>query len=430
MIQNSTGADGDATTGTGIVLNDTRGISLTRMWIHDHTNYAIYGTTVNGFALTNSVVNALSGYNGNNGDIDEASIAFTQLTGSASITNSEIRQGVEDNLRVVNTSGSLDRMTVTGSTFSSDSGLGNDNIYFNATDNATLNATIDNNDFTSVRGDHIQATVQGTNGKGDIQFINNRVSNSHPTDLGGGIVLASAGSGDLTYAINNNAVSGSKGTAIATGKLAGLPNDGTAVGTISGNTIGINGVAASGSELGSGIDVSHIGGGRHSVQILNNTIRGYRDSGMLLFAGGGTLAGAPNDGSVNYTLTGNNVAQQNPTTSTGNGGIHLNAGTNSTGEGGPDRYQVCLNVSNNTITGSASAPTGSRELILRQRFDVKVFLPGYSGPANDSAGTLTAAMDAYWTPRFNGAFTRFYSANAASATGGFFAAPGASCPVS
>ena len=54
------------------------------MWIHDHTNYAIRGTDGDGFTLANSVVN---GANGNNAaPFDDSAVRFTNLTGSASVT--------------------------------------------------------------------------------------------------------------------------------------------------------------------------------------------------------------------------------------------------------------------------------------------------------------------------------------------------------
>lgn len=191
----------------------------------------------------------------------------------------------------------------------------------------------------------------------------------------GGIVIASTASGDLTYTIDDNTTIGSRGSAIVTGKLAGLPNDGTAVGTIRRNAIGVAGVAASASELGSGIDASMIGGGRHSVQIVGNTIRGYRASGLYLQAGGGALAGAPNNGSLNDTVTGNTIAQRNPTSSTAHGGIQVNTGTTSQNGAAADAYQVCLDLNGNTITGSAAAATG-RDLILRRRFERSSACPG------------------------------------------------------
>ena len=44
-----------------MVLNNTSGVSLTRMHIHDHTNYGIRGTGVNGLTLANSVINGTNG---------------------------------------------------------------------------------------------------------------------------------------------------------------------------------------------------------------------------------------------------------------------------------------------------------------------------------------------------------------------------------
>ena len=76
------------------------------MQLNDFQNFAILGNNVTGFTLANSVV---SGANGRNVGIDEASVSFTGLYGTAAISNSTIRGGVEDNLRVMNTSGTLSR---------------------------------------------------------------------------------------------------------------------------------------------------------------------------------------------------------------------------------------------------------------------------------------------------------------------------------
>jgi len=70
-------------------------------------NFGILGTTVRSFTLTDSVIN---GTNGTNENVDEASVSFTNLTGSATITNVSVSGSVEDNFRLIN---NLDR-TVAG----------------------------------------------------------------------------------------------------------------------------------------------------------------------------------------------------------------------------------------------------------------------------------------------------------------------------
>ena len=68
---------------------------------------------MNGFNLSNSVIYAAGGssWNGNDAASDEGSISFDGLTGSASITNTNISGGYEDNVRVKNSSGTLNRLT-------------------------------------------------------------------------------------------------------------------------------------------------------------------------------------------------------------------------------------------------------------------------------------------------------------------------------
>ena len=62
-IQNTTGGDDASTTpaGTGIVLRNTQGASLTRMHVQNNSNYGVRGTTVAGFTMLNSVVNGTNG---------------------------------------------------------------------------------------------------------------------------------------------------------------------------------------------------------------------------------------------------------------------------------------------------------------------------------------------------------------------------------
>ena len=101
------GGDG-ATAGSGIYLNSTLSPSFAWMQLNDFQNFAIRGTSVNGFSLTNSVIN---GVNGNNDTFNEGSISIDELTGSATMTADNISGGWEDNFRLANTTGTLNRLT-------------------------------------------------------------------------------------------------------------------------------------------------------------------------------------------------------------------------------------------------------------------------------------------------------------------------------
>src|SRR5438445_1122223 len=96
-------------------LIHTSNVSLTRMQLNDFDNFAIRGTSVTGFTLSNSHI---SGQNGNNDAFDEASIKFTNLLGSATIDHSTVSGGWEDVINVINNNGStpLNRLTVSQTT--------------------------------------------------------------------------------------------------------------------------------------------------------------------------------------------------------------------------------------------------------------------------------------------------------------------------
>src|SRR6185295_12404785 len=140
-IANKTGADGSTTQGSGIYLTSAAGVSLSRMQLNDFQNFAIRGTSVTGFTFDNSVISGVSGTSV--GAFDEAAISFTNLLGTASISNSNVGGGYEYVVKVNNTSGTLNRLTMDGTTFGGnhDAGAGNggDAVQIVAANSATLN---------------------------------------------------------------------------------------------------------------------------------------------------------------------------------------------------------------------------------------------------------------------------------------------------
>ncbi|MDQ1422435.1 MAG: hypothetical protein QOJ52_4397, partial [Acidimicrobiaceae bacterium] len=428
-IQHAVGGDDSTTTptGTGIVLNNTLNPSFTRMWIHDASNYGIRGTSVAGFTLANSVINGTNGTNGTT-PFDDSSVWFDNLTGSASVTNSAVSGGYEDNFRVVNTSGSLNRITFTSDTIGDNSsGGGNDGILLEtATTAGQLQATIESSTFTGAGGDLLQYDHNGS-GTGDLVLTGNAFSNNHPgiATGGGGLTLTNGGSsGPTTMTITGaNTFRDAVGNALTIAKSTG-PS--TQTGTFSGNTIGVNAVANSGSAEGDALKIQSLGQGSLNWTVTNNAIRGYNNFGVEVEGGGSASA---QGGTINATITGNTIDQPGNTAGTltlPKNGVHLNIGTVP-----GDTYQACAVIGGagtqaNSL-GSAGADAvpsvgGGQDVRLRQRQSTSIRLPGYAGAATD-----TAAVQAFVIGNNpSGGASAVASVN--SPPGGGFTGTGSTCP--
>jgi Bacterial Ig domain/Bacterial cadherin-like domain/Cadherin-like len=362
--------------GTGISLTSTRDVSIAYMQLNDLTDFGIRGSSVVNFTMNNTVI---SGANGDNAGADEGSMRFTELTGTASISNSSISGSVETNVAVVNTTGTLNRLTVSGTTFgANNTATGDDGLYVETQGTAVINATVQTSFFTSARGDLAQFT-QGSSGSMDVVVQSTAFSDNHPSIVsGGGGVIVGGTNGSMTFNVNGNTFRDSTGTALA----VSCGNAGqSCVGRFENNQVGLVGTANSGSSGGSGIAVVSSGGGTMTALVNNNQIRQYNNHGILLQAGQ-TLG---NPTSFNVTVTNNTVS--NPgTINTDFNGIHLNNGT-VPGE----NFTSCVDIRSNTISGAGKGtiPPNNGDYRLRQRQSTTVRLPGYGGANNNDAAVVT-----------------------------------------
>ncbi|HEX6371302.1 MAG TPA: Ig-like domain-containing protein [Longimicrobium sp.] len=425
-ITNTTGGDG-TTQGTGIYLNNTRAVSIAFMALSGHANWAIRGSGVVGFTMNKT---RITGTNGTTTANDEGSMYFTELTGSASITGSFIDGGFEDAVLVDNSTGTLNRIVFDGDTIGSSSGISGDGMRLEASA-GTLNATIQNTRFARAAGDMFQHNIIGT-AQSDLIFLNNTMINGHPaiSGGGGGVTITAAESGDLTYDINGNTVRGAKGTALLLNKpFGGLPGNGTMSGHIRNNVVGTVGAGVTGSTEGSGIEVGLLAQGTHTTLIQNNQVYDYANMGIFVNLGGTSqsVTGLTHNGTLNATVRGNTVAEPiAPAGGFAQNGLHLNAGTNSTG--GNDAYLVCLDVGDGAVaanrnTFNGSGALGGQDIRLRQRFATTVRLPGYGGANNNDAAVQTYVLNRNNNP----GSTTAVAANTVP-TGGGYVNPGASCP--
>jgi uncharacterized repeat protein (TIGR01451 family) len=393
-LSGMSGADG-ATAGNAVYLESAGDVTLRRMTISGtNQNHGIRGVNTSDFTLEFSTV---TGTNGNSVALDEGSVNFDNLTGTAAITSCVIEGGFEDNLNVVNTSGSLNRLVISGTTFGfNNTANGNNNILIESNNpGTTLNFTVKSSLIKGARADWINvntlnnSTMDAVIGGplvADGNTFDNLGANAHAGAAAGGNRVVTGSVGSQTVDIRNNTFKGSKGEAI---RLRGTANGavtGTVNGRIRNNTIGVAGTANSGSSEGAGIFIFGDGGSDMNVAITNNGIFQYNNNGILLQFGDEI-----NNGSVfNATVTGNTLS--NPgTLNTDFNGIHLNNGT----VGATDNFTSCVDIGGagvgNNVANSGSGVTAPNnvDIRLRQRQSTTVRLPGYGGANSDDAAVVT-----------------------------------------
>ncbi|WP_183101232.1 Ig-like domain-containing protein, partial [Nocardioides pelophilus] len=424
-IQNAPGNDdgGSVPVGTGIVLKDTMTPSLTRMWIKNHSNYGIRGHNVSGLTIANSVINGANGTNGTD-PFNESSVYLTNLTGSASITDTHVSGGIENNLAVVNSTGSLTALTLTNLVFGeSTTRPSNDALLLSTEATAgTLNATITQSDFFSAAGDLFQLDHNGS-GTSALTLTNNTFDNNHPAIAtgGGGLSLFTSGTGgNATMTIDTNTFRDAVGPGVLIVKTLGAA---TQTATFTNNVIGVSGTANSGSAEGSGLKLQNVGLGTTTWSVTGNQIRGYNNFGVEVLAGGGASA---QSGTLNTTITGNTIAEPGTTAGTNTipkQGVHLNIGTQP-----GDTFLACTAITGNTLHASGADatvdPTGINvDVRLRQRQATTIRLPGYAGANNDNGAVQTFVIN----NNSIGGTPQALAANNVPTGGGFVG--GAACPT-
>ncbi|EAP99107.1 VCBS [Janibacter sp. HTCC2649] len=375
-IRSATGVDdsGALPTGTGIVLNNTRGVSLTRMHLHDHSNYGIRGTSVVGFSMVDSVVNGVNGTNGTT-TFKDGSVRFVELTGTVAMTNVALSGGYFTNLMVDNTAGILN-----GTFDNVDSGTinatgGDDAVQFEGIGTSTMNVDYKNSAIGTATGDLFQYIGDGTGG-GNLDLTSNAFTNNEPSIAtgGGGVAIVAGAKGAATLDIVSNTFRDSLTNALTVIKSA----DATAgtnplVSNITGNTIGVAATANSGSFEGDGMEITTFGDGNATFNVLNNNISQYNSSGIQFVAGSGVTA----TGQMNLNVSGNVVG--NPGTNpliTLLQGIRVDSGVDTA-----DTFSTCVKFGANSISGAGGSAGRDFRLVASQQTTLRQ--PGYVGGSTD-----------------------------------------------
>jgi hypothetical protein len=425
VITGITGADlatnncGDlgssAPVGVGVYLKTTKSPSFSYMnFPGTFGNFGILGYSVAGFNLDHST---MTGTYGSNVNVDEDTMHFCTLNGSATINNDTISNGGEDNIRIVNDSGTLNRLTMANDTIGLPQFNGDHGLLLTA-NAGTFNATVTDTTFQGGRGSPVSIAPQATSTM-DLVFgqpgHGNIIHNTHPNIVPFAQDFNLAAGGNLTFDVNSNQFDSASATQAQGGVFINAAN-GTAVasGYFRNNTIGNSGVADSGSSGNDpGLDVESNGGGDLTISITNNQMYQWGSNGSGFYVQAGQTFGNPTN--VNITATNNTVAQPGTFAVANNAqGFQLNAGT-----GTGDAPTVCLGFSGNVIDQAGTGAGG--DVRLRQRFDSHVALPGYTGPQDGVTGSPTVNT---FVAGLNSPTPTVTSISSTSGGGGFFNTPG------
>src|SRR5207248_4043082 len=336
--------------GVGVYLSSTKDVSLSYMnFPGTFGNFGILGHNVNGFTLDNTT---MTGTYGDNVNVDDDTVQFCTLNGTASITNDTISNGAETNLRVVNASGTLNRLTMQNDTFGLNQNGGGGGTLIEA-NGGTLNVTVLDSTFQGSRGTPFDALSQ-TGATMDLVFgqpgHGNTIHNTHPNIVPFAQDLAVTPTGTETFDVNSNHFDSAYAVQAQGGVIINAAlGTATATGYFRNNTIGNSGVANSGSSGNDpGLDVESNGGGDLTIVVNNNQMYqwGSNGAGFLLQAG----ATGVNPTSVNATVTNNTIAQPGTFAVSSNAqGFQLNNGTTS-----GENFTTCLKFSGNTLNGSGT----------------------------------------------------------------------------
>lgn len=295
---------------------------------------AINGINVSDLTLTNSTLTNC----GSSGSIEEGCIKIRELTGTCSISSSDLSFPGQDVVEIVNMAGPTLTLDVDSSTFrdSQSSGAGGNGIQARSQGTASMVLNVTNSSFLRLRTNGLQATAINS-ASNDVDVTNSTFDTGTGTMIG--LDLDADNTGTLVFNVQNNPMIYARN-----GPAVNVFGDTNAV--ISGrinNNPDVQVKSNVGSNVGSGIRVNINKDATAKIEVKNNVVNvGSDDAGIDLSAIGKTTAnpgGATN--TLDATVTGNNVTIG----ATSTYGIIILSATNA-----GDTNALCANVGTNAIT--------------------------------------------------------------------------------
>ena len=323
-----------ATTGDAVILKNTLQPSLSWLNITDGWAIGINVDTVTGLTLSNlQITHHTNLMNGDN----KYGLSANNLTGNAVINNVTFDVFPDTGIYLSNSANIADlNLVVQDSTFHSNmnSVYGEDGIQIETKYGQHVNALVDHNTFNNLRGDGVNAVVEGTNdangGRLDLTVSNNTFSNS---TYAGGVNVAAADQAKAYLQVVSNIFTDNEGYAINLAKANAASLDAA----ITNNTISAAGITSS--QYSAGIRISQVENGAMTVSLENNTITGTALEGLWASAG---VSGQTGTGTLDLTVKGNTFNQ--PRTMDMDGTRIAVRGANT----------ACLDMTGNTSIGNSA----------------------------------------------------------------------------
>ena len=366
-------------TNAAVSLTDVGGgVHLNEMRIQVGDSDGISGSNVTDFSLAHSRVT-------NNGDIaGENGIEFTNLTGTATFTDSTITGNADRNISLVNSGTGILNASARKITVGSNSAtIGGDGIHVENSGSSQTGLFILDSDFADNRDDHIEVTTTGAanTAKQRVRFAVNTYTTSaarRAGNTGGAINLTPGGSATLDASLSGEDIDFTKASAVR------LDPQGTALSpqpvkarfhaltSLIGNSVD----SSSGSATGAGFEIRAEGGATVDSYIGNSGVWGYATRGVLMTSTdpGSSLEALMRETGVSLPLPSADY------------GVLFRSGT----PAGAETASNCLSLGGTDVTGdfvpnNAAASGSAGDFRVEQNAATTLRLRGYAGGAGDTA---------------------------------------------
>jgi hypothetical protein len=358
----------------------------------------IWGNGLNGLTLTNVEAR------GNGDEVGEDGVQLVNQQGTVTVTGGTFKDNAARSFEVQNNSGSA-TVNITGAVFGNtlnptagttpSTATAADTILLatNGTNSASITSVIKGSSFNNIFGRALNVNTEGNTSQ-NVSFGQSGAGNGNAvTNVSFGTDVNGTTSGNVTYSVVNNTFSNVAGAVTAGARTLinarmGLGATGTWSGTVSDNTIGTNGVPASGCDAvtcgGISTDTAAIAG-LHDVVITGNNIFRVRGNGIFV----GLVSGVASTATMRTRIEDNDLQdpEDGTTGAGGNQGSGVLASTVGSG--------AVLNIKaggvpaaekNNVVGNWNTAGGGTLRGIRFSRGNGTTFcVSGFSGPFDSTS---------------------------------------------
>lgn len=329
----------------------------------------ITGINVSNFQLNNSLIDSA-------GDgANESGIEFNNLSGTSSLTDTEIRFSETNSLDIVNTDVNLN-LTLNNVVFrdTQSSGIGEGGLQFRSFSSAggspTTNIDVIDSDFLRLRTQGMQI-IGEDDSTVSVDIVNNVIDSQ--ADIGAGIDINGNDTATVHFNINTNTIQSRGGASVNITSFL----DANVMGRINGNTITANGSGAG----GSGVRVIAQETSQTIVSVSNNNITAGAGNNSSMI----DMQARFDTARLDATLNGNTIDSDSAAVAD----INLTSGSSTAGESN----QLYADIANNVIV--AGGPTNQLRLRVSDvsntnRLFLTGFVEGGAGIEDDAVATWNA----------------------------------------